>query len=70
MLDMKTRIWRWKVEPGMEEAFDDLLGWLLSGQRSAAIEAAAMPPRDNQSQRPRRSPLWSRCCSRAVYRAA
>jgi hypothetical protein len=34
------RAWRWRVEPGMENAFQDLLGWMLSGQRDAEIETA------------------------------
>ena len=32
------RAWRWRVEPGMENAFQDLLGWMLPGQRGAEIE--------------------------------
>jgi hypothetical protein len=70
MWENNGRVWRWTVEPGMEDAFDDLLGWLLSAHRSAEIEAAAMPPREMQSQHQRRHPLWSRCCTRAAYRAA
>jgi len=34
------RAWRWRVEPGMEDAFQDLLGWMLPGQRGAEIETA------------------------------
>jgi hypothetical protein len=34
------RAWRWRVEPGMENAFQDLLGWMLPGQRGAEIETA------------------------------
>ncbi len=33
--DARTHLWRWDVEPGMEEAFDDLLGWMLSSQQDA-----------------------------------
>jgi hypothetical protein len=33
--DGTARAWRWNVEPGMEEAFRSLLGWLLSSQREA-----------------------------------
>jgi hypothetical protein len=32
------RAWRWRVEAGMEDAFQDLLGWMLPGQRGAEIE--------------------------------
>jgi hypothetical protein len=32
------RAWHWRVEPGMESAFQDLLGWMLPGQRGAEIE--------------------------------
>jgi hypothetical protein len=31
------RRWRWRVEPGMEEAFRDLLDWFLPSQRDAEI---------------------------------
>ena len=31
-------VWSWRVEPGMEGAFQSLLGWLLSGQRGAVRE--------------------------------
>jgi len=41
MSHTERRIWNWKVEPGMEDAFDDLLGWLLSSQRDAPTESAA-----------------------------
>jgi hypothetical protein len=36
----RGRVWRWRIEPGMEEAFQDLLGWLLSSQRNAEMETA------------------------------
>ena len=70
MAHTKGRVWRWKVEPGMEDAFDDLLGWLLSSQRDKQIETAAMSPGNSPSERLRRRVLWSRCCVRAAYRAA
>ena len=38
------RAWRWRVEPGMEEAFQDLLGWMLPSQRGAEVETASSPP--------------------------
>ena len=37
------RTWRWQVEPGMEDAFQDLLGWMLPSQRGAEIETASPP---------------------------
>ena len=39
--DGPRRLWRWRIEPGMEEAFRDLLGWFLSSQRDAPLESAA-----------------------------
>ena len=41
------RAWRWQVEPGMEEAFQDLLGWMLPSQRGAEVETAETPPHPN-----------------------
>jgi hypothetical protein len=41
--------WRWRVEPGMEEAFRDLLGWMLSSQRDAEMETANSPPQPSPS---------------------
>jgi len=38
------RAWRWQVEPGMEDAFQDLLGWMLPSQRGAEVETAGSPP--------------------------
>ena len=38
------RVWHWRVEPGMEDAFQDLQGWLLSSQRDAEMETANSPP--------------------------
>jgi len=34
--------WRWRVEPGMDGAFRNLLGWLLSSQRDASVEPASL----------------------------
>jgi hypothetical protein len=70
MLDMEKRIWQWKVEPGMEDAFDDLLGWLLSSQRNTEAETAVISPSTPPLQHLHRRALWSRCCARAAYRAA
>ena len=39
--DGTARGWLWRVEPGMEGAFRNLLGWLLSGQRGAPAELAS-----------------------------
>jgi hypothetical protein len=39
-----ARTWRWHVEPGMEDAFQDLLGWMLPSQRNAGTETAHSPP--------------------------
>jgi len=37
----EPRRWRWRVEPGKEEAFEHLRGWLLRSQRDAPVETAA-----------------------------
>jgi len=37
------RAWRWQVEPGMEDAFQDLLGWMLPSQRGAEVATADSP---------------------------
>lgn len=39
----RGRVWRWRIEPDMEEAFQELLGWLLSGQRNAEMETVDRP---------------------------
>jgi hypothetical protein len=36
-----ARGWRWRIEPGMGEAFRDLLGWFLPSQRETTVETAA-----------------------------
>jgi hypothetical protein len=69
MWNTEKRVWQWKVEPGMEDAFDDLLGWLLSSQRETEVESGTVSPGNSPPQRLRRSPMWSRCCARAAYRA-
>jgi hypothetical protein len=33
--------WQWRVESGMDGAFRNLLGWLLSSQRDAPVEPAS-----------------------------
>jgi hypothetical protein len=64
--DDKGRIWRWQVEPGMEDALQDLLGWLLSGQRDAEIETAVVPAASPPLQsRPRRA-CPAGCCAWAT----
>ena len=70
MLNTERRIWQWKVEPGMEDAFDDLRGWLLSSQRETEVERAAVLPGNSPPQRLGRHPMWSRCCARVAYRSA
>jgi len=56
--DRQRRVWRWRVEPGMEGAFQHLLGWLLSSQRDAKIETAA--PSRRSSPQPNSCP--PACC--------
>jgi len=43
------RAWHWQIEPGMEDAFQDLQGWLLSSQRDAEMETANSPPQPSPS---------------------
>lgn len=50
------RAWRWRIEPGMEEAFQDLLGWQLSSQRDAEMETANSPPEPSPSAADERRP--------------
>jgi hypothetical protein len=68
------RVWRWRVEPGMEEAFEDLQSWLLPSQREATVETAALaeraarPVEEVRSGAPHESPLpvgWPvpACCA-------
>ena len=38
-----NRPWRWCIEPGMEEAFRDLLGWFLPSQRDAEVQRDDSP---------------------------
>lgn len=61
--DSDGREWRWRVEPGMEEAFQDLLGWMMSSQKDAKIETAASSHRS--SMRANCEP--AACCKRAAY---
>ena len=64
--------WRWRVEPGMDGAFRNLLGWLLSSQREVPVEAvsparrsAAWPaPKQMASAERDAGPNWY-CCSPA-----
>ena len=70
MWNSEGRGWQWKVEPGMEDAFDDLLGWLLSSQRDTEVETVKVLSTSPPSHRSDRRALWSRCCARAAYRAA
>lgn len=50
------RAWRWRIEPGMEDAFQDLLGWQLSSQRDAEMETANSPPQPSPSAADERRP--------------
>lgn len=34
----RPKIWRWRIEPGKEETFAYLRGWLLRGQQEAPVE--------------------------------
>ena len=58
---VRSRAWHWNVEPGMEAAFEDLLGWLLSSQRGTGIESGAITP-VNPSFRSAGSPSFRTCC--------
>ena len=31
--DQDERVWRWQIEPGMQEAFQHLSGWLVPADR-------------------------------------
>jgi hypothetical protein len=37
-----ARAWRWRIEPGMGEAFRDLLGWFLPSEQEAAVKTATL----------------------------
>ena len=58
--------WRWRIEPGMEEAFGDLQDWLLSSQRDAVPEAARTVSSPQRAD-PVRYCLPSVCCAQAAY---
>ena len=62
--------WQWRVESGMDGAFRNLLGWLLSSQRdapvqpaSAAREQAASTAPDSAAPAARDSVSNWHCCS-------
>lgn len=69
--DAGTHLWHWDVEPGMEEAFNDLLGWMLSSQQDAAAKvkpAAHDSPISSERETlpeaatvSRRASGWARC---------
>ena len=72
--DGSARAWRWRVEPGMEEAFEGLQSWLLPSQREATVETAALaeraarPGEEVRSGAPHESPMpvgWPvpACCA-------
>ncbi len=76
--DGHGRTWRWRIEPGMEEAFRDLLGWLLSSQQGAPAEmappiaqveaASTAPVEATAAQRGR--PAWDGCVPACCARLA
>jgi hypothetical protein len=41
----KARGWRWRVEPGMEESFRCLLGWVIPGRDSKGGAGSSSEPR-------------------------
>lgn len=57
------RAWRWRVEPGMEEAFEHLQDWLLPSHRDTVPESAGTAP-PQQDPEPYRPALV--CCAQAA----
>ena len=62
--------WQWRVESGMDGAFRNLLGWLLSSQRDAPVEPASTAQERAASTAPESAVLAARngvsnwhCCS-------
>ena len=62
--------WQWRVESGMDGAFRNLLGWLLSSQRDAPVEPASTAQERAASTAPESAALAARdgvsnwrCCS-------
>ena len=57
------RGWHWRIEPGMEEAFEYLSGWFLLGRQEASVETAAPAPGAAQlGGRPAWADLTEVCC--------
>jgi len=68
--DGTPRAWQWRVESGMDGAFRNLLGWLLSSQRDAPMEQASAAQEQAASTAPESAALAARdgvsnwrCCS-------
>jgi len=61
----KARDWRWRIEPGMEEAFRDLQGWLLSSQRDAVPDTAGTASLAQDADRVLCCPLAGYCAEAA-----
>ena len=68
--DGSQRSWQWRVESGMDGAFRNLLGWLLSSQRDAPVEPASTAQERAASTAPESAVLAARngvsnwhCCS-------
>jgi hypothetical protein len=59
------RAWRWRVEPGMGEAFEHLQDWLLPSQRDEVlVSAEAATPQ--QEAEPARCCRLTLCCAQAA----
>ena len=62
-VDGSAPAWSWRIEPGMEGAFEDLQRWFLPSQRGAAVETPALtvgagePGEETRSREPRQSPV-------------
>jgi hypothetical protein len=55
---VQPRRWRWRVEPGKEEQFEHLRGWLLRSQREDLVEIAT-PGRETYVNPPDSAPKMS-----------
>jgi hypothetical protein len=64
--DGKQRVWHWRVEPGMEEAFQDLLGWFLPSQRNVEMATAETSARRSLFRSCCRRVRLAACCARAA----
>lgn len=64
--DGKRRVWRWQVEPGMEEAFQDLLGWFLPSQRHVEMATEEASARRSLFRSCCRRVRLTSCCTRGA----